>query len=78
MRGGAHERVAGVTVYQSQTPGWALPKYVRIVFARNAQVPVSATDIRRRVRTGEAIRDLVDPLVARYIQHNRLYQEVQT
>ena len=49
-----------------------------IVFARNVQVPVSATDIRRRVRAGEAIRDLVDPLVARYIQHNRLYQEVQT
>ena len=49
-----------------------------IVFARNVQVPVSATDIRRRVRAGEGIRDLVDPLVARYIQHNRLYQEVQT
>jgi nicotinate-nucleotide adenylyltransferase len=49
-----------------------------IVFARNAQVPVSATDIRRRIRAGEAIRDLVDPLVARYIQHNRLYQEAQT
>jgi nicotinate-nucleotide adenylyltransferase len=49
-----------------------------IVFASNVQVPVSATEIRRRVRSGEAIRDLVDPLVARYIQHNRLYQEVQT
>lgn len=49
-----------------------------IVFASNALVPVSATEIRRRVRAGEAIRDLVDPLVARYIQHNRLYQEVQT
>ena len=49
-----------------------------IVFARNVQVPVSATDIRRRVRAGEGIGDLVDPLVARYIQHNRLYQEVQT
>jgi nicotinate-nucleotide adenylyltransferase len=49
-----------------------------IVFASNVQVPISATEIRRRVRSGEAIRDLVDPLVARYIQHNRLYQEVQT
>jgi nicotinate-nucleotide adenylyltransferase len=49
-----------------------------IVFASNVEVPVSATEIRRRVRAGEAIRDLVDPLVARYIQHNRLYQEVQT
>jgi nicotinate-nucleotide adenylyltransferase len=49
-----------------------------IVFASNVEVPVSATEIRRRVRAGEAIMDLVDPLVARYIQHNRLYQEVQT
>ncbi|MGZ8868208.1 MAG: nicotinate-nucleotide adenylyltransferase [Thermoanaerobaculia bacterium] len=49
-----------------------------VVFAKNIEVPVSATEIRRRVRSGEAIRDLVDPLVARYIQHNRLYQEAQT
>lgn len=48
-----------------------------MVFASNAAVPVSATEIRRRVRAGEAIGELVDPRVSRYIQHNRLYQEVQ-
>lgn len=48
-----------------------------IVFAENATVPVSSTEIRRRIRAGEPIGDLVDPRVSRYIEHNRLYQEVQ-
>jgi nicotinate-nucleotide adenylyltransferase len=49
-----------------------------IVFAENATVPVSATDIRRRIRAGESIGGLVDPRVSHYIEHNRLYQEAQT
>ncbi|HEU4521204.1 MAG TPA: nicotinate-nucleotide adenylyltransferase [Thermoanaerobaculia bacterium] len=49
-----------------------------IVFAANATVPISSTEIRSRLRTGESIAELVDPLVSRYIQHYRLYQEVQT
>ena len=49
-----------------------------IVFAANATVPVSSTEIRRRVRSGEPIADLVHPRVSRYIHHNRLYQEVRT
>jgi nicotinate-nucleotide adenylyltransferase len=51
------------------------PQYGAIVYAQNAAVPVSATDIRRRVRAGESIDALVDPRVSRYIQRNRLYQE---
>jgi nicotinate-nucleotide adenylyltransferase len=51
------------------------PPYGAIVYAQNAAVPVSATDIRRRVRAGESIDALVDPRVSRYIQRNRLYQE---
>lgn len=51
------------------------PPYGAIVYAQNAAVPVSATDIRRRVRAGESIDGLVDPRVSRYIQRNRLYQE---
>ncbi|HET7711285.1 MAG TPA: nicotinate-nucleotide adenylyltransferase [Thermoanaerobaculia bacterium] len=47
-----------------------------IVMARNRAVPVSSTDIRRRVRTGEGISELVDPQVSRYIQHYGLYREV--
>ncbi len=47
----------------------------RFVFAENATVPISATEIRRRVRAGEPIESLVDPLVSRYIHHHRLYRE---
>ena len=47
-----------------------------IVLTRNPMVPISSTEIRRRIRAGEAISELVDPRVSRYIQHNRLYREV--
>ncbi len=46
-----------------------------IVFARNAMLAVSSTEIRRRVRAGEPIGGLVDPRVSHYIEHNRLYRE---
>jgi len=46
-----------------------------VVFAENATVPVSSTEIRRRIRAGEAIGGLVDPRVSHYIEHNRLYRE---
>jgi nicotinate-nucleotide adenylyltransferase len=45
-----------------------------IRFAHNATVPVSSTEIRRRIRAGEPIEELVDPRVARYIHHYRLYE----
>jgi nicotinate-nucleotide adenylyltransferase len=46
-----------------------------IVYATNETVPISSTEIRKKVRAGEPIDDLVDPLVSRYIHHYRLYQE---
>ncbi|HUP47440.1 MAG TPA: nicotinate-nucleotide adenylyltransferase [Thermoanaerobaculia bacterium] len=49
-----------------------------IVFAANPAVPVSSTEIRRRIRAGEPVAELVAPRVWRYIQHNRLYQEALT
>ena len=49
----------------------------RLVFARNETVPVSSTEIRRKIRAGEPIDGLVDPLVARYVEHYRLYREAQ-
>ena len=49
-----------------------------IIFAANPAVAVSSTEIRRRLRAGEPITDLVDPRVSRYIHLNRLYQEAQT
>lgn len=36
-------------------------------------VPISATDVRKRVREGLPIEHLVPPSVARYIRQNRLY-----
>lgn len=47
----------------------------RFLFAENATIPISATDIRNKVRAGEPIDSLVDPLVSRYIHHYRLYKE---
>ena len=46
-----------------------------VAFAENATVPVSSTEIRRRIRAGEPIGGLVDPRVSHYIEHNRLYRE---
>ena len=54
------------------------PKNGAIVFARNPTVPVSSTEIRRRVRAGEPIEDLVPPPVSRYIQHYDLYRKGQS
>jgi nicotinate-nucleotide adenylyltransferase len=45
-----------------------------IVFAHNSVVPVSSTEVRRRVREGKPIDGLVDERVSRYIQHNELYR----
>lgn len=47
----------------------------RLIYAQNDAVLISSTDIRARVRAGEPIGDLVDPAVARYIDHNGLYKE---
>lgn len=48
-----------------------------IAFARNQTIPISSTEVRRRIRAGEPIDDLVDPRVARHIQHYGLYREAQ-
>jgi len=53
------------------------PAGADIVFAHNPTVPVSSTEIRRRVRAGEPIDAFVDPLVSRYIHHYGLYKEAQ-
>ena len=49
-----------------------------IVFAENLTVPVSSTEIRRRVRAGEPIDELVGPRVSRYIHHYELYRKGQS
>lgn len=49
-----------------------------IVFAENPMVPVSSTEIRRRIGDGEPIDDLVPSRVSRYIHHYGLYRKGQT
>jgi nicotinate-nucleotide adenylyltransferase len=49
-----------------------------IAFAANATIPISSTDIRRRVRDGEPIDHLVPPPVSRYIHHYGLYRKGQS
>lgn len=49
-----------------------------IVFAENAMVPVSSTEIRRRIGDGDPIDDLVPPRVSHYIHHYGLYRKGQT
>lgn len=53
-------------------------KHGAIVFAKNATVPVSSTEIRKRIRERESIDGLVDPRVSRYIDHYGLYRKGQT
>lgn len=48
-----------------------------IVFAHNQTIPISSTEVRRRIRAGEPIDDLVDPRVEHHIQHYGLYREAQ-
>lgn len=54
------------------------PTHGAIAFAENATVPISSTDIRRRVRDGESIDHLVPPPVSRYIHHYGLYRKGQS
>ena len=49
-----------------------------IVFAENAMVPVSSTEIRKRIGAGESIDDLVPPRVSHYIHQYGLYRKGQT
>jgi nicotinate-nucleotide adenylyltransferase len=68
-------------VVLTRSGGETIPSAVRrdrIVYAENNSVAVSSTEIRSRVRAGESIDGLVDPLVSRYIHHYGLYKEAQT
>ena len=66
-----------VVLSRHPTPDTQHPIGADIVFAHNATVPISSTEIRRRVRAGEPIDAFVDPLVSRYIHHYGLYKEGQ-
>jgi nicotinate-nucleotide adenylyltransferase len=79
------ERLFGLARFVVLTRGGAVPAPAlaeraasgRVIYANNQSVPISSTEIRKRVRAGEPIDLFVDPLVARYIQHYGLYKEVK-
>jgi|SRR6185436_15848062 len=64
-----------VVLTRGEGPRPSPPPEGRLVFVKTPLVPVSSTEIRRRVREGEPIDAFVDPLVSRYIHHNGLYKE---
>lgn len=49
-----------------------------IVYAQNAMIRVSSTEIRRRVAAGEPIEELVPPPVSRYIHQYDLYRKASS
>jgi len=49
----------------------------RIHLVSAAELAISSSDIRRRVRANESIRGLVPPAVADYIERRHLYSEAE-
>ena len=70
-RGGAN---APVALASRIAAAGSQPPHGAIVFAHTAAVPVSSTEIRRRVAENLPIEALVDPRVSRYIHHYGLYR----
>lgn len=54
----------------ASSPEWHNPKYLHLYMPL---MPLSATDIRQRCRTGEDLSALLNPAVIQYIQNNHLY-----
>ncbi|HEX3067870.1 MAG TPA: nicotinate-nucleotide adenylyltransferase [Thermoanaerobaculia bacterium] len=84
LKRGVAGRESGVVDKPSPTPALSPapdPRHAtpsaRIIFAPNATIPVSSTEVRERVRAGQSIDAFVDPLVSRYIHHYGLYKEGQ-
>lgn len=76
--GGQTGETAGEESGSTECGDCTPPRAGAMIYAHNEAVPVSATEIRRRLRDGESIDGFVDPLVARYIHHNGLYREAHT
>lgn len=64
------------TVVAVTRPGEAAPEtaHADVVYVDGPGLPVSATDVRRRVRDGKSIRFLVPDAVADYIAKRGLYR----
>lgn len=77
--GAAASQAAGIDALSVRvTIAATRPRNGAIVFADNPTIPISSTEIRRRVRDGEPIEELVPPPISRYIHHNGLYRKGQS
>ena len=50
------------------------PQKGGIFFLNNPVIPISATEIRRKLANGEDVRGLIHPRVERYLKRHHLYQ----
>ena len=62
-----------VMVRADRAEGGVFPEKPRVNLMQIAALPISATDIRQRVRDGESIAGLVPEAVERYIHEHHLY-----
>lgn len=52
----------------------AVPPGARVHWLRSVNNPISSSEIRRRLQTGQSVRGLMPPAVARYISRYKLYR----
>jgi nicotinate-nucleotide adenylyltransferase len=59
---------------RDQEPCWRTPAGLAIHLLSTTPVTISSTTVRRRIRDGKAITDLVPPAVVAYIEQKELYR----
>ncbi len=45
-----------------------------IIVVHNTQIDISSTELRKKLKNGESVKDYINPKVERYIQENGLYK----
>lgn len=60
--------------WQPSADAFVHPRRRKIHLFDGPRLPIAATDIRRRLRRGEACREVLPAAVAEYIQRERLYR----
>ena len=60
--------------YNSETETWSSPHCKGLFILQRMQpVPISSTEVRRKVSSGQDVSELVPPAVAEYIREQALY-----
>lgn len=55
-----------------------IPPGARVHWLRSVNNPISSSEIRRRLQTGQSVRGLMPPAVARYITRHQLYRPARS